>query len=102
MLSAWLDLRLRIKIPHEGNVFKCDFAPVPVLGGLLCAISEAPPGACRNRYKFLMAKIERLCFSSGQEWRKFLQNMEGLEWQQIGGAASFKKALNRCFRIFDF
>jgi hypothetical protein len=65
-----------------------------------CAISDAPLGACGNRYKYLMAKIERLCFSSGQEWRKFLQIMEGLERQQGGGAASFRNALNWYF--FDF
>jgi hypothetical protein len=58
---------------------------ISILGKLLDASSVAPAVAYRNRYKYLMAMIERLCFSSRQEWRKFLAIMEVREWKQIGG-----------------
>jgi hypothetical protein len=35
----------------------------------------------KNRYKYVIAMIERLCFPSVHEWRKFLQIMEVREWK---------------------
>jgi hypothetical protein len=55
------------------------------------------PGAFRNRYKYLMARIERLCFPSGQEWRKFLEIIVVREWKQKEGKESHLTAPEPCF-----
>ncbi len=78
---------VRIAVSRHFLFWECCFQPL-----VMC-----PPGAYRNRYKYLMAMIERLCFSSGREWRKFLQIIEVREWQQIGGKKSHLKTLEPCF-----
>jgi amino acid transporter len=55
--------------------------------GLFQYLDPDRNSAYRNRYKCLMATIKRLCFPSSRECRKFLQNIEGLEWQQTGGCS---------------
>jgi hypothetical protein len=40
----------------------------------------APPGALRNRYKYLIAMIETLRFPTLREKRKFSQIIEVREW----------------------
>ena len=50
---------------EDGKRSKRVFLLIPVLGMFLCAAWNAPLGAFRNRYKYLMAMIERLFFSSG-------------------------------------
>ena len=86
-LFACLERRFRIRMTRRREPIEMQFLMHSHFRKAARSISDAPIGACRNRYKYLMAKIERLCFSSGQEWRKFLQIMEGLEWQQTGGCS---------------
>jgi hypothetical protein len=54
-----------------------------------------------NGYKYLIAMIESLCFSSGPERRKFLQIIEGLEWQQQGVQPHYIKP-SMVYLVFDF
>jgi hypothetical protein len=86
-LFALLGRRFRIRMTGRREAIAMESRCISHFRKAACAISDAPLGAYRNRYKYLMAKIERLCFSSGQEWRKFLQIVEGLEWQQCGGCS---------------
>jgi hypothetical protein len=58
--------------PEESKPSKGGFLGLSILGMLRCASSNAPSGAYRNGYKYLMAMIERLFFSTEREWRKFL------------------------------
>src|SRR5216683_4179786 len=69
---------------------------------LLDASSVAPAVAYRDRYKYLMTMIERLCFSSSREWRKFLAIMEVREWKKIGGRNHRQKPSNRVFEVRNF
>jgi hypothetical protein len=50
---------------EDGKRSKRVFPIIPVLGMFLCAAWNEPPRAFRNKYKYLMAMIERLFFSSG-------------------------------------
>jgi hypothetical protein len=49
-----------------------------------------------------MAMIERLCFSSGQEWRKFLAIIEVREWKQEQGKETNLTAPEPFFEGPDF
>jgi len=86
-LFARLERRFQISNDGRREPIETQFRYFSHFRKAVRSISDAPFGACRNRYKYLMAKIERLCFSSGQEWRKFHQIMKGFEWQQCGGCS---------------
>jgi hypothetical protein len=43
------------------------------------AAPDQPSGAIENKYKYLMTKIERLCFPFVRGWRKFFANYRGPE-----------------------
>jgi hypothetical protein len=66
--------------PDEGNRSRSIFPVHRILGMLPLASCNSPLGALRNRYKYLMALIERLFFSTGREWRKFLAIIDVRDW----------------------